>query len=118
VGVLCDIPTIGCAKTLLSVDGLTRIGVKSLVNQRLKKGIRTTDLVGESGMVWGRAIVPPTAKANPVFVSIGHRVDLDTAVDIVTKCCAKFRVPAPVRHADLRSREELRKSNGGNVNSN
>jgi len=44
-----------------------------------------------------------------VFVSVGHRLDLDTAVEIVAKSCEKTRVPEPTRRADLRSRDELRK---------
>lgn len=33
---------------------------------------------------------------NPVYVSPGHRVTIETAVRLVQKCC-KYRVPEPVR---------------------
>jgi len=39
-------------------------------------------------------------------VSIGHRVSLESAVDIVLKCC-KYRIPEPIRQADLRSRQRM-----------
>jgi deoxyribonuclease V len=37
----------------------------------------------------------------PVFVSIGHRVDLDSAVKLVLACCTRYRIPEPTRQADL-----------------
>jgi deoxyribonuclease V len=37
----------------------------------------------------------------PVFVSIGHRVDLASAVRLVLACCTRCRLPEPTRQADL-----------------
>jgi deoxyribonuclease V len=37
----------------------------------------------------------------PVFVSIGHRVDLASAVKLVLACCTRYRIPEPTRQADL-----------------
>jgi deoxyribonuclease V len=37
----------------------------------------------------------------PLFVSVGHRVDLDSAASIVLACCTKYRVPEPTRQADI-----------------
>ena len=37
----------------------------------------------------------------PVFVSIGHRVDLDSAVELVLACCTRYRIPEPTRRADI-----------------
>ncbi len=37
----------------------------------------------------------------PVFVSIGHRVDLASAVKLVLACCTRFRIPEPTRQADI-----------------
>ena len=37
----------------------------------------------------------------PVFVSVGHRVDLASAVKLVRACCALHRIPEPTRQADL-----------------
>ncbi|KAH9251709.1 hypothetical protein BASA81_010379 [Batrachochytrium salamandrivorans] len=109
VGVVCDLPTIGVSKNLLAVDGLTRDLVKQQTKKMLVKGgARELDLVGNSGRVWGKAFVPPTAKSNAVFVSVGHRLDLPTAMAIVRQCCENSRVPAPVRHADLTSRQAVR----------
>jgi deoxyribonuclease V len=37
----------------------------------------------------------------PVFVSIGHRVDLASAVQLVLACCTRYRIPEPTRQADI-----------------
>ena len=107
VGVVCDIPTIGISKKLLKVDGLNRNQVKSLVKANLSKGLRETELVGKSKQLWGIAYVPPSAK-NAVYVSIGHRIDLRTSMEIVRASCRKTRIAAPIRHCDLTSRKLVR----------
>jgi deoxyribonuclease V len=35
----------------------------------------------------------------PVYVSVGHRVDLETAVDLVLACAPTYRLPEPIRWA-------------------
>lgn len=47
--------------------------------------------------------------AKPVFISVGHRVSLDTAVAL-TRLVSKSRIPEPIRAADLRSRDLLREA--------
>jgi len=37
----------------------------------------------------------------PVFVSIGHRVNLSSAVKLVLACCTRYRIPEPTREADI-----------------
>lgn len=44
----------------------------------------------------------------PIYISVGHRISLDTAVKIARMTC-KFRIPEPIRQADIRSRDYLRK---------
>ena len=36
---------------------------------------------------------------SPVFVSIGHRVDLATSIQIVLACCRGYRLPETTRWA-------------------
>jgi deoxyribonuclease V len=38
---------------------------------------------------------------NPVFVSIGHRVDLASAAQLAIACCTRYRIPEPTRQADI-----------------
>ena len=37
----------------------------------------------------------------PVFVSVGHRVNLDTARELALACVTRFRIPEPTRQADI-----------------
>jgi deoxyribonuclease V len=36
----------------------------------------------------------------PVFVSVGHKVDLETAEKVVLDCAVRYRLPEPTRLAD------------------
>lgn len=109
LGVLSDIPTIGIGKNLLCVDGLTREGVSEVFAKCcLKKG-DSAPLKGDSQTVWGLAFrSTDNPKSNkPIFVSVGHRVSLETAA-LLTKATSQYRVPEAVRQADLGSREAVR----------
>ncbi|KAJ7524484.1 hypothetical protein O6H91_17G007300 [Diphasiastrum complanatum] len=105
LGVLADIPTIGIGKNLHHVDGLNDIVVKVLASKYLKKAGDAIDLIGKSGKVLGAALKSKDDCKKPVFVSIGHRISLDSAIDIVRACCM-YRLPEP---ADIESKEYLRK---------
>ena len=108
VGVVFDIPSIGVGKTVFSVDGLSAKGVKELAEKTLVKGGDTVDLVGESGKVWGVALRATDNAKNPLIVSIGHRVSLETAIKCTKACIDKVKIPEPIRQADLRSRQKVR----------
>jgi deoxyinosine 3'endonuclease (endonuclease V) len=102
LGVLSGIPTIGCGKTVFSVDGISKQGVKCGA-KTLKKAGDFLYLKGLSGAIWGAALKSTTKSTDPLIVSVGHKVTLDTALNIV-KRCTKFRVPEMTRIADKRSR--------------
>ncbi|TYH69717.1 hypothetical protein ES332_D05G073500v1 [Gossypium tomentosum] len=108
LGVIANIPTIGVGKNLHHVDGLTQSGVRKLLEAEENKAKGIITLRGNSGFIWGVAMRSEQGSLKPVFVSVGHRVSLETAIEIVNMTC-KFRVPEPIRQADIRSREHLRK---------
>lgn len=107
LGVLTGIPCIGVAKNLLCVEQLRRDNVAELTDKHLLKAGDSVQLVGESGFVYGAALKPRDNVKKPIFISSGHKVSLATALSITTKCC-NFRIPEPVRHADLGSRQAVR----------
>jgi deoxyribonuclease V len=43
---------------------------------------------------------PGTRHVNPLYVSPGHRVSAETAVDLVEATCTGYKLPAPTRLAD------------------
>jgi len=107
LGVLTGIPTVGVGKTFLFVDGMTVKDVKQKVAAQCHKGGDYIELVGESGTVWGAALRSHDDSPNPIFISQGHKVSLVTTMNIV-RTCTTYRVPEPVRQADIRSRAYLR----------
>jgi deoxyribonuclease V len=100
IGVLLDIPTIGCAKTRL-VGNYREPGVR--------KGSRS-DLT-YAGAVVG-AVLRSRHGVRPLFISPGHRIDVEGAVSLVLSCVGKYRIPEPLRCADAASRNAAKKATG------
>jgi deoxyribonuclease V len=87
VGLFIDVPTVGCAKSVL---------VGKFEEPKEEKG-SATDMV-HRGEVVGRA-VRTREKVSPVYVSVGNRIDLDSSVELVLACCSRYRLPEPTRQA-------------------
>ncbi len=114
LGVVADIPTIGVAKTLLHLPGMP--SEKDIVARHARCAPGDALPIHLEPVVPGVPPVGMTLRSSagstkPVFVSQGHRVALDTAVDIVRRTTL-YRVPEPVRQADMLSRKALRMNVG------
>jgi deoxyribonuclease V len=87
LGVLLDLPTIGCAKSVLVGkydDPGDQVGsVSPLVHKGKKIG----------------SVLRTKERVKPVFVSPGHLCDHESAVRIVLASCTKYRLPEPTRLA-------------------
>jgi deoxyinosine 3'endonuclease (endonuclease V) len=107
LGVLLDIPTIGIAKSLLYLPDIPTTLTYDSIRRDMKLGVYT--VYGTSGNCYGAAVIPRDAKKveKPIFVSVGHMLELDTAVELV-HVTSKYRVPEAIRAADGGSREVLR----------
>jgi len=92
MGLLLDIPSIGCAKTRLS---------GRYEAPRSEKGSFTYLKDGEETI---GAVVRTRSKVKPLFVSIGHRINLHDSINIVLRCCSKYRLPETTRRADKLAR--------------
>ncbi|ESR63307.1 endonuclease v [Citrus sinensis] len=108
IGVLANLTTIGVGKNLHHVDGLTHSGVRQLLDAKENNNEDIIPLMGGSGSTWGVAMRSTPDTLKPIFISVGHCISLDTAVMIVKMTC-KYRVPEPIRQADIRSRDYLQK---------
>ena len=88
LGLLLDRPTIGCAKSLL-------------VGEHPEPGGRAGSAVPLmlDGEVVG-VVLRTRDRVKPIYVTQGHRVSLETAVEIVKGCLDGFRIPKPTREAD------------------
>lgn len=65
-------------------------------------------LRGDSGKVWGAALRNTEGAKNPIYVSIGTKIELNLAIQIVKKLSI-YRVVEPIRLADKKSREIIEK---------
>lgn len=89
IGLSLNLPVIGCAKSILVGEGK---------NPGPLKGDKA--LLRYGGKVVGTALRTRN-KVRPVYVSIGHKIDLTSAVRFSLICSRGFRVPEPTRQADL-----------------
>lgn len=96
LGLLLDTPTIGCAKS-------------RLCGEHQAPGPEPGDYaeVVDGGEVIGVALRTRIG-VSPVYVSIGHRIDLEDAIYWVMQCCRGFRVPEATRLAHLWAGGNLR----------
>ena len=95
LGLFLDTPTIGCAKSRLCGSHL----------MPSEQPGSYTDMMDREETI-GVAL-RTKAGTKPIYVSIGHRVDLEAAIYWVMECCRGYRIPEPTRLAHL--------SAGGNL---
>jgi deoxyribonuclease V len=86
-GLLIDRPTIGCAKSRLCGEH-DEPGDRRGSSAPLR---HKDEIIG--------AVLRTRAGVKPVYVSVGHRVDLDDARRIVLQCVDRYRLPEPTRLA-------------------
>jgi deoxyribonuclease V len=87
MGVYLNLPSIGCAKSRL-------IGRFDEPGPNIGDRSPLTD----HGEVVG-TVLRTKPRTNPLFISIGYRVDLDLAVEVVLQCLRGYRLPEPTRAA-------------------
>ena len=95
LGLWLDLPTIGCAKSIL-------------------RGHYDEKALSEEAGAWlpliykretiGAALRTRT-RVKPMFISLGHRISLDTSLHYVLACCKGYRLPEPTRQADKLSKD-------------
>ncbi|HSH42037.1 MAG TPA: deoxyribonuclease V [Arenicellales bacterium] len=88
LGVLTGIATIGAAKSRLT-GTFTEPGPDKGDWSPLMDG---SDTIG--------AVLRTRTGVRPLYVSIGHKVSLQSAVRIVLACCTRYRLPETTRAAD------------------
>jgi deoxyribonuclease V len=95
LGVLYDIPVIGCGKTKLLGDG----------NEPGEDRGEYSYLTDRGEII--RASLRTQSKVRPVYVSIGHRISLETSLNWVFRLCPRYRLPETTRKADQLVRKVL-----------
>lgn len=88
MGLLIDRPTVGCAKSIL---------VGECDEPDFTRG-STTRLL-HNGEIIGAA-VRTRDHVKPVYVSVGHKLSLQAAIEVTLLCGTRYRLPEPTRLAD------------------
>ncbi len=87
LGLWLDRPTVGCGKTMFVGD---------YVEPPPEAGMSAPLMY--HGQQIG-AILRTRAKVKPVFISVGHRANLASAVELILRCTTRYRLPEPIRAA-------------------
>jgi deoxyribonuclease V len=87
MGLWLDRPTVGCGKSHL---------IGHYDPPGAAKGARVPLM--DSGEQLG-VVLRTRANARPVYISPGHRVDVESAVELVLHCTPQYRLPEPIRQA-------------------
>ncbi|CAI6065489.1 Endonuclease V [Paenibacillus sp. JJ-100] len=88
LGVLYDIPTIGCGKTKL----LGNYNEPEPHRGALSPLVDNDEIIG--------SVLRTQKNIKPIFVSVGHRISLSTACHWILKLSPKYRLPETTRQAD------------------
>lgn len=89
LGLFLDMPTVGCAKSRLC-------GAHKLVEEKVGSYAELVD----NEQVIGAALRTKIG-TKPIYVSIGHKISLNSAIKWVLNCCRGYRLPEPTRLAHL-----------------
>jgi deoxyribonuclease V len=85
LGLVVDAVTVGVAKSLLCGE----------IVKRETDGWKP--IMYEGSIVGAAVYTKPGVK--PVYVSVGHKISLETAIEIVKHCVKKYKIPEPIREA-------------------
>lgn len=88
LGIICDRPTIGVAKSRL-------VGTHQDVPTAKGAWVPLMDKGEQIG-----AVLRSRTHTRPLYISVGHKVTLETALDLVLRCTPTYRLPETTRYAD------------------
>ena len=113
IGVKLDIATIGISKSFLKIDQLQLAEEDFIldnisISSPIDLPVTINSSSSENTQVVAMALYNGTSKHPRCYVSIGHKISLQTAIN-VAKRCSLSKIPEPIRQADLISREYIQK---------
>ena len=92
LGVIADLPAIGVAKSRFIGE-----------HDELPESRGSWQPLRHEGETIG-AVLRTRTGVKPIYVSVGHRIRLETAIDCVLRCTPQYRLPETTRQADRLSR--------------
>ena len=102
VGVTLDVPAVGVAKNLLCGDLAAGPDGRPVGWRAPIRADDSIDVPGEPvvGYAYQSRQYDERPIVNPLYVSPGHRVSAETAVELVARTCGGYKLPEPTRLAD------------------
>jgi deoxyribonuclease V len=96
LGLCLGLPTIGCAKS-------------RLIGEHAEPAPEAGSFTGltDEGEVIGAALRTKNV-VKPLYISIGHLIDLPSAIQWTLACCRGYRIPEPTRRAHMAAGAEIR----------
>jgi len=103
--------------TVPTATSVRSLPVKLLIDQRVMpgplKGDHTPLMAGKEQI---GVVLRSRDNVNPLFISPGHRVSMQTTLDLTSRCLTKYRLPEPTRMADKFSKvSKLQSGSGGGM---
>lgn len=96
-GILLNKPSIGVAKSYFKIENVDYIEPDN-------EDFAFSEIM-INGELYGR-VVRTHKKVKPIFLSIGNKVDIDTALDVIKALTTKeSHIPIPTRYADIMTHE-------------
>lgn len=86
-GLFLDRPTLGCGKSVL----VGRYDEPAPERGAWSPMLHRSEVIG--------AALRTKNRVNPVYVSPGHLIDLETSIDLMLRCDGGYRIPEPTRRA-------------------
>jgi len=97
LGLWLDLPSIGCAKSILRGEY-----DREALGEEVGSWVPLIDR--KNNEVIGAAL-RTRAHTNPMFISLGNRISLETSLRYVLACSSGYRLPEPTRLADKLSKD-------------
>jgi deoxyribonuclease V len=94
LGLWLEIPTIGCAKSILTGH---------YAEEKLSEEAGNWEPLIYKKEIIGAAVRTRT-KVKPMYISLGHMISLETSIKYVLACSKGYRLPEPTRQADKLSK--------------
>lgn len=107
IGVNLNIPTIGVSKSFLKLEGLHEYTFIIENVRNISSTFELPVITPFQGQV-ATALYSGKSKHPRCYVSIGNRISISKAVEVIKKCSIS-KIPEPIRQADLISRDIIRK---------
>lgn len=96
---LNNISVIGIGKSIPPIDNLKEVPIKIKFKKKCKEVGDYIELIGSSGISYGAAVKNCSKSINPIYVTVGNHISLETSIEIIINLSIT-RMPEPIKEAE------------------